>query len=533
MIAAFSAFVALLWLQSGAPPASSPASQPAVDAAQQRATAAELMRQGRKAEAIAALQAAFAADESLESAIALMRACIADERYNDALRALDGAAVKHSKEVALHVAFGEAFAARAAARKAQGADTVTVAAEYESAARALEDAIALSPKDPALFAACLRYFLFANMPEDAADAAKKAREAGAASSELSLFEGDAHFHLGLAVKPSEEGDAKSLRDAELASAKASYESAAKLAPQAAEPHARLGSLLLAMGAPAADARVEYRKALALDPTRVDVGPAIGKMTPKEMLDFFTAALADFRAANPKDASTSPRSAPIHWYLGYAHLNGGDSKSAAAEFGQAAKLNPDDTSARYYLGKIAYNDKRFDDALRELDGIAKRSPKELGALARTDSFGVPMLQYLIGKAVGAENGATSVGGGGLETAVRLERAILEVSPDSIDDWNNLALFLRDGGHAKESLEAYRKALDMNPTDPRLMNDTAVVYHYYLKSNDAEAKELYERAIATAKAILADAKANPSAKENAKGALTDAETNLERLKAGNRR
>jgi tetratricopeptide (TPR) repeat protein len=108
-----------------------------------------------------------------------------------------------------------------------------------------------------------------------------------------------------------------------------------------------------------------------------------------------------------------------------------------------------------------------------------------------------------------------------------------APKNGDAWNNLALNYRDTGQAERARAAYHKALALSPDDPQLMNDYAVIYHYYLHTEDAKARDLYTQAIERASEMLKTGSVPESDVERIKTALRDAKNNLEKLNAGDRK
>ncbi len=528
-------------------PASAPASQPAPpDAAQLRARGAELARQGRREDSLAAYREAYEADRSFESLMGLHGALLADERVNDAFRLLERADEPATKRVDYHAAFARTFVARAEKDRAEGADAISIAALYEEAARSLQDALEIDPERIDLRVACVQDLLLATKTEEARDVAQDARRRAPGSWEAALALGDACYHhlaaLGRLRPASVVGEgedivaARAVRTELVDEALAAYRAAAKLAADRGEPHGRIGGFVLAIEGDKAEALAAFTEALARNPSQVSPAAAIAGMSPKEMLGFFEKALAEYGRRHPGVAPDDPTDASLHWYLGYARLLGGDTKGAGAAYETAVRKNPSDPSARYYLGKIAYNEQRFEDAVRHFDTLARKSPRTLGEVGASDSFFYATMQGLVGRLVAGDSGAPVtdvVGNASLDVAIRFTEAILAVHPTSVEDWNNLGLFQRDADRPKEALAAYKKALDIDPLRPSLLNDTAVIYHYYLRSNDSEAAKLYELAIERANQVIADREASSGQKEEAKVALRDATTNLARLRAGNRR
>ena len=113
------------------------------------------------------------------------------------------------------------------------------------------------------------------------------------------------------------------------------------------------------------------------------------------------------------------------------------------------------------------------------------------------------------------------------------AIMASNPPDADVWNNYGLYLRDTGRHEESYTAYERAVTLDDTDPRILNDTAVLLHYYLKRDDERAMELYSRAIELAREQLEQPGVDAELRAYLDLALTDARTNLQRLAGNDRR
>ncbi len=96
-----------------------------------------------------------------------------------------------------------------------------------------------------------------------------------------------------------------------------------------------------------------------------------------------------------------------------------------------------------------------------------------------------------------------------------------------DWNNYAFLCRETGRYEESWQSYLRALAKAPDNPRILNDAALILQYHLHRNLKLARELYRKAIASARKILADKDAKPSDRSEAASALRDALNNLARL------
>ncbi len=58
------------------------------------------------------------------------------------------------------------------------------------------------------------------------------------------------------------------------------------------------------------------------------------------------------------------------------------------------------------------------------------------------------------------------------------AVVAADPPSADVWNNYGLACREANQNEDAYQAYTKALSYDANNPRLLNDTAVILHYYL-------------------------------------------------------
>lgn len=521
-------------------PAAGQESQPA-DPAAFKALAKELQKSGRLEEAAANYKKAWLADGTVESGLSWAKALLEDMRYNDSLRAADELIEKYKKDVRVYRFCADAQEARAGARAREGADRTTVCAEYEAAARSIEDALQIEPANPELLALNIRYLLYASKPEEALEAADRARKAAPTSGEVAMWRGDALYHSYsiagfLVAEPEATAEAKQQRESKIKEILAVYEEAAELAPKSAETHQRIGAFLFATGGAKSRATAAFVKAIAADPSKCDMSAAMAALDAKEQLELFKSAEVEFKKLHPKVSDTDPIDAPLHWYLGFAKFHNDDRKGAAENYNTVLKKNPSDMTARYWLGTIAFSEKNYKNAAAEFSVILQKSPRALADLGRSDNAFYPMVQRLVAFLLSADESGPVTGLSNtpeLKQAILLTRAILEVDPKNVVEWNNLGLFYRDSGNPKEALEAYKKALDITPNDPRLLNDAGVIYHYNLPptpENDAEAKQLYQRSIARAKAVLEDKKSGAIEKETARGALQDATVNLRRLEKG---
>jgi Flp pilus assembly protein TadD len=111
-----------------------------------------------------------------------------------------------------------------------------------------------------------------------------------------------------------------------------------------------------------------------------------------------------------------------------------------------------------------------------------------------------------------------------------KAITMTEPNDADVWNNYALACREVREYEESARAYRRSLKLDPDNPRLMNDTALVLHYYLQTDLGEAAELYEKAHERASEMLEADDLSDEDRALLQEVVYDAKNNLTKLAAG---
>ncbi len=128
-------------------------------------------------------------------------------------------------------------------------------------------------------------------------------------------------------------------------------------------------------------------------------------------------------------------------------------------------------------------------------------------------------------------------GDLSTARRIFASLAQVDPDSAGLWNNYGLLCRDTGEYAESYRAYNRSIEIDDSDPRVVNDTALILHYHLLDEIEGAYDrahgLYEKAIALAEAEMATlGQMDIERRAYISEALRDARNNLSKLESGSR-
>ena len=67
---------------------------------------------------------------------------------------------------------------------------------------------------------------------------------------------------------------------------------------------------------------------------------------------------------------------------------------------------------------------------------------------------------------------------IDRAREIYRELCYWQPNNANHWNNYGLMCRDTGEYEEGFRAYKRAMELVPDDPRLVNDTALMLQYHL-------------------------------------------------------
>lgn len=246
-----------------------------------------------------------------------------------------------------------------------------------------------------------------------------------------------------------------------------------------------------------------------------------------------------------DAETDEKASLAHW------------KRAVAELQRAAALLGESRGEPYYQLQWLYQAKGMpEDAIEAAVAHHERTPGDdlstvfqlaLRYAGEGDYYASTMAinamverdaeQYTALIAAQDDPKATAVtlswaasddgGKGRFEAARKVLAPLAAFEPDDAAFWNNVGFVSRETRNYEESYAAYERAVALDDTSPRLLNDTALILHYYLKRDPDRARFLYERAIALAEEALAkDPQGDLRAELEL--ALFDARNNLRRMR-----
>jgi len=336
-------------------------------------------------------------------------------------------------------------------------------------------------------------------------------------------DGGARFLMGeicflKAGKTRDRKEAAALR----ARAAGQYEKALQGGAPRAKTFRRLGDLATYEG-DMEKALGYYGRALALDPYQAPHDWLFSRCAPSRGVDLYEkAAAAREKAGDRKGASFL-----LAWAGAFLEKQK-KWKEARAVYDRSFALDPGGQwRSRYRAGWCCWWMGLKKEAEKEfLLLVRSRRPEFCDLLRNSGPEGktaAAMMHALAAKAV-AE--------GRTRDARDLSLLLATVRGGALD-WNNYAFLCRETGEYEEAWQAYLYALGKAPRNPRILNDAALILQYHLHRNLGLAKKLYERAVASARKILADKNAKPADKSEAASALRDALNNLARLKRNMKR
>ena len=334
----------------------------------------------------------------------------------------------------------------------------------------------------------------------------------------------------------ETGDEKAIGQ-HYAAARTALEAAQAAGSERAAPCERLGELLWTLYFEGGNQDLELKTAA------VDAWVEAGKREPAAIDLANMNAWLGLEGLPAYDAVVAERGDDplVFWYRGMARYAGGAEQwpGIKADFEKVLELNPQFTNAYYFLGDGAMKRGTWQMQVQQDEAKAKAAYRaSAGYWAKyLLDFGH---DYALQMRAGADGGRGMAetmnwlaGQGEMEDGIVLLDWAVKIVDDKVDYWNNLAFFCRDTGKPERARAAYARAHELAPDDPQIMNDYAVIFHYYLKTEDEKAMDLYQRAIERAEAMLEEGGIPDGEIGLVRTALRDARNNLAKLKQGNRR
>lgn len=305
-----------------------------------------------------------------------------------------------------------------------------------------------------------------------------------------LRSADAAFHAGYAAEKS--GD--------LSTAREQFEKAVLLAPDIAEGHSALGSVLVQLGQykqaihelvralalKAGDRTAQINLAIAYEQSgdheksltlfrSLDGNDA--SPLPASVVIFYIRALSASQQTELAIAKTqsalaaAPDNSTLHDTLGSLEAQRKDWDDAASQFKEAVRLDPNFAEAILHLGLALIMQQKTSEAVQELTAAAELSPQSA------------LVQVEFGKALIA-NGENA-------KAVSVLQRVLRLDPSSRDAKYQLALAFQASGQERQAIPFFQDVVAADPHNAPALTNLGVALVQTGKSKDAI--PLYQRAL----------------------------------------
>jgi len=357
--------------------------------------------------------------------------------------------------------------------------------------------------------------------EGADEAALEAMKREPSNIRALLLHGDAAFirFQDSAASGKSAGEVKEMWNEALAI----YEKAKSSAPEETGPYLGLAALYEA-DKKWDEASNAVMNALVLDPELLQgynsllrlFGDAEGR---EKLVALLEKLLVEIEKKYPNDLT---RKATTSYYAGYAHFLNFDYEASITAYTAALEGNEEyRIGATYYLGRCRFALNEYKKASRDFFRIMAADPDAFIYYLSNDPSWMEVcsaLSYLSNFSYEANN---------LKMARDLIGGILMVVKNNSTYYNNYAFLCRETGEYELAYGAYQECLTLEPSNPAILNDTALILQYHLHRDLDYAKELYNRAIVEAGKIINDDSSNAAAKDDARIALRDATTNLKKM------
>ena len=362
------------------------------------------------------------------------------------------------------------------------------------AEEAARSAVELDPHGSDAWAALGHVLVVAGSFSEAIDTLYHAEKLGSPTPELLIDLSDA---LLMAREFALETEDSGVANARLADAEAALERASGLSDRQVDVFRRRAEIHGAKGEPRLAAR-NYRRALALRPADAGLHEAHLKMVEQtrefdEARDFLP-GLVDEPAIGRWYRSR------VHELAGHVAFNKTKDHAAAAaaylraevDFKEAGKLDPALAPAvqaylptlRAVRGRALTMAEKFADAEAAIFGALDLDPAHADARDCLQALQDAMWRKFGGEAMTAEQ---------WEEIRAFASKRTTVEPEKSDNWNNWGFFARECKKYEESFQAYRRALALEPENPRFLNDAALILMYHLGRDMDRAEEWLVRAI----------------------------------------
>ncbi|MEQ8765300.1 MAG: tetratricopeptide repeat protein [Planctomycetota bacterium] len=464
------------------------------------------MRTFLSASLVICLLQGLATADDIDAIVSRAKASLEEADYDAAIDRLGPATKEHPKKAVLWRLLGEATLMQAEALASQGVSATFIVASYRDAAEYFQKAVDLEPKTGENLALLARAQFQGGQITEAAETAKKAVEIEPENVDHRLVLGGIQYQLYV------ENQDDSTR---LDTARETYAQAVEIDPKNLSALNGL-AYCWAIGGEQDKAVEIYEKSLRIEPSQPGVHTTLFQLLGNDQEDNSNPLIELY----DRLIAAHPESAAVLYYRGYALLNNG--QLSQAEFSLQSAIAKDESYAEWVKPQLAKV--KLQQAQKTVDSNREKASELVLAavkLAPDVEEVRSMVDFLGGRFVSDQE---------LDAGREFFAEVTQLVEDNADWWNNLALLARDTEQYEQSYQAYRKALELKPDDPRLLNDCALIQHYHLKNDLAEAKKMYRRAIELAKEQLESPVLTTEVRQELEVALRDAENNLDRLENG---
>jgi len=283
----------------------------------------------------------------------------------------------------------------------------------------------------------------------------------------------------------------------------------------------------------------FKRSLLADPTLADSYDNLMRLhsdsieAKKRYVQSLGAVVAAARSFGQGEERRFARAFSLY-QRGLAEVAARDVEALRRDFTEAAKVDESfEAACRFQIARGLYRDNQYAEAAGLILAQATDDLTALLDVIASEADGREAVLMIRG--LGDKRFRSSE----LDQARELFRIAAEAQDDSVSDWNNYAFLCRETAHYEESYAAYTRALELDPANPALLNDAALILHYHLHRDLDLARQMYAQAIEEGERILAggageagedEAEPDASDRESATIAVRDAKNNLKRLEAG---
>lgn len=207
------------------------------------------------------------------------------------------------------------------------------------------------------------------------------------------------------------------------------------------------------------------EAVRLNPDLAPVQVAMGRV--QAALGNQDLAMASLERALQLDANDPE----AHQALARQYERAGRLADAEKSFRRAVELDPDDLAAHDAFGNFLFRQSRFPEAIREWQAVIRLAPDHSAALVNLSS-------------ALCETGRVA-------EAIEISTQLVKVKP-GVMAWTNLGTAYSRAQRYAEAVNAYKKALEIDGSDPMTWGNLGFVYSW-MGGREPQAREAFRKAI----------------------------------------